>query len=117
MGEEPIANHVGVRGMVTFTSGAVCLAPNASQRIFRLLKEGRHSEVATSMPPFQAFERVRSQLGAVQVLHEAVSQHVTDMGPLTPMVSNVKPQYRVQVSEVLAGLIDAERSACEACVS
>lgn len=114
MGEEPVPNHVGARGLSTFTSGAVCIAPAASQRIQRLFKAGRYEEAAALMPPFTAFEKVRARLGTLQVLHEAVSQHVLDMGPLTPMVSNVKPQFRRDVTDVLPGLVAAEKAATAA---
>ncbi len=111
MGEEPTLNHVGERKLATFTSGAVCIAPAASQRLLRALKAERYAEARELIAPFIAFERVRARRGTLQALHEAVSQHILDMGPLTPMVSNVKAQFRNEVTEVLPALVEAERAA------
>lgn len=108
MGETPIIDHLGRRGLATFTSGAVCIAPAASMRLLALLKADRIAEAKSLLEPFLAFERVRAALGGIQVLHDAVSAHIADMGPLLPMISNIKPQFMDEVRAALAGIVAAE---------
>jgi dihydrodipicolinate synthase/N-acetylneuraminate lyase len=110
MGETPIVDHIG-RGLQTFTSGAVCIAPAAAMRLLALLKAGRSDEARPLLEPFLAFERVRAKLGGIQVLHDAVSAHVADMGPLLPFISNIKPQFMDEVRGALAGIVAAEAEA------
>lgn len=110
MGETPILDHIGRRGLATFTSGAVCIAPRSAMRLLSLLKAGRIAEARDLAAPFLAFERVRSALGGIQVMHDAVSASVADMGPLMPMVSNVSASGMEQVRPVLEGLLATERN-------
>lgn len=112
MGETPIAVHVGQRGLATYTSGAVCIAPAASMRMLGLLREGRRDEVEKMIGPFLDFERVRSRLGGIQVLHDGVTTAgIAEMGPQMPMLSRIKPQYMGEAREVVEGLLTAEKDA------
>ena len=91
MGETPIGDHIGRRGLATFTSGAVCIAPRAAMSLLWLYRSGRIAEADAAAQPFLAFERVRSQLGGIQVLHDAVGiAGIAPMGPLMPMLSNAE---------------------------
>lgn len=105
MGETPIADHVGRRKVATFTSGAVCIAPAAAMNLLSLYRTGRFVEAEAAAQPFLAFERVRSRLGGIQVLHDGVTaSDIADMGPLMPMVSNVKPQFMDEVRAAVSAL-------------
>lgn len=110
MGETPIVDHVGRRGLATFTSGAVCIVPALSQRLLTLLRAGRLDEAAALAEPFLAFERVRARLGGIQVMHDAVSLvGLAATGPLLPMISSVKAQYRDEVRAAAEALLAADR--------
>jgi len=109
MGETPIVDHIGRRRLATFTSGAVCIAPAAAMRLLKLLKAGSFAEARSLAEPFLAFERVRSRLGGIQVLHEAVSAAIAPMGPLMPFLSNIKPAHEHEVSASLVLLTSEER--------
>jgi len=115
MGETPIVDHVGRRGLATFTSGAVCLVPAAAQRLLGLLRANRLDEADALAAPFLAYERVRARLGGIQVMHEAVGlAGIADMGPLMPMISNVKPRFRDEIKAAVAALIEVDRRVASA---
>lgn len=101
MGETPIVNHVGRRGVATFTSGAVCIAPAAAMALLAGLHAGENVDIE----PFLDFERIRGQLGGIQVLHSAITAFgIADMGPMMPMVSVVKERNMPEVRRVLEEL-------------
>lgn len=104
MGEAPIANHIGRRGLVTFTSGAVCIAPDDCMKLLRLYQGGQHAEADRLARPFLEFERLRKRLGGLQVLHAAVSAEIAEMGPPMPMISRVEPQFMEEVRRTAAAL-------------
>ncbi|CDN51952.1 dihydrodipicolinate synthase [Neorhizobium galegae] len=101
MGETPIVDHVGRRGVATFTSGAVCIAPAAAMALLDGLRAG----IEVDIEPFIDFERVRASFGGIQVLHSAISASgIADMGPMMPMVSVVKERNMPEVLRVLEAL-------------
>lgn len=110
MGETPVADHIGTRRLATYTSGAVCIAPKAAMRLLALLRAGSLREAEAAAEPFLAFERLRTKLGGIQVLHDAIRlAGITETGPLMPMISNVKPQFAGEVAEAAAALVAAEK--------
>jgi len=112
MGETPIADHIGRRGLATFTSGAVCIAPAAAMALLALYRAGRQAEGDAASQPFLAFERLRAQLGGTSVLHSGVTAAgIADMGPLMPMLSVVKERNMDPVRAAVAGLQAAEAKA------
>jgi dihydrodipicolinate synthase/N-acetylneuraminate lyase len=112
MGEAPIADHIGKRGLATFTSGAVCIAPAASNRLLALYREGRLEEAQQAAEPFLAFERLRARFGGIQVLHDAVTASgIAPMGPQLPMVSGIPAAARKELKLATDKLIDADRIA------
>lgn len=112
MGETPVADHVGKRALATFTSGAVCIAPWASNRLLALYRAGRFEEARREVEPFLAFERFRARLGGTQVLHDAVTAAgIAPMGPQLPMISSVPVSSLEELKAVANGLLDADRAA------
>ncbi len=112
MGETPIADHIGKRRLATYTSGAVCIAPAAAMSLLEHLRSGDLETAATIAKPFLDFERVRSELGGIQVLHSGITASgIADMGPMMPMVSVVKERNMGEVRRVVAGLESAEKVA------
>jgi dihydrodipicolinate synthase/N-acetylneuraminate lyase len=109
MGETPIADHIGRRRLSTFTSGAVCLAPATATRILMLLRKQKIEAARELAEPLLAFERLRAELGGIQVLHDAISiAGIAEMGPLLPMVSNTKAQHRSRMETAAQELLNAD---------
>ncbi len=112
MGETPVADHIGKRGLATFTSGAVCIAPSASNRLLALYRAGQFEEARREVEPLLAFERLRARLGGIQVLHDAVTAAgVAPMGPQLPMISSVPAASLEELKAVANRLLDADRAA------
>jgi dihydrodipicolinate synthase/N-acetylneuraminate lyase len=112
MGETPIADHIRVRALTTYTSGAVCIAPAAAMRLLNLYRGARRSEADAAIQPFLAFEQLRARLGGIQVLHDAVTASgIADMGPLMPMVSNIQSRFMEEVRASATTLVAAEAAA------
>lgn len=112
MGETPIHDHIGVRKLTTYTSGAVCIAPATSLELLALYKAGRNDEAHALSRPFLAFEKVRAQSGGLQVLHDGIRlSGIADTGPLMPMISNLATDKLAPVQAVVDALNEAE-AAC-----
>lgn len=112
MGETPVADHIGRRGVATYTSGAVCIAPAAAMEVLALYRAGRQAEADAAIQPFLAFERIRAQLGGIQVLHSGITASgIADMGPMMPMVSVVKDRNMEPVRAIVAELQGLEARA------
>lgn len=109
MGETPVADHIGGRGMSTFTSGAVCIAPAASNALLSLYRAGRTDEAADLAAPFLEFERRRAELGGTSVLHDSMGiAGIAECGPLTPLVTNLDDDARKSLAPVIERLLAAE---------
>ncbi|MBD0417530.1 beta/alpha barrel domain-containing protein [Oryzicola mucosus] len=112
MGETPTMNHIGRRGLATYTSGAVCIAPAAAMALLGRLRAGGLANDEPELATFLEFERVRMQLGGIQVLHSAVTASgIADMGPIMPLVSLVKERNMPEVMPVLKELLRLEKVA------
>ncbi len=111
MGETPIHTHLPVLKMATYTSGAVCIAPRAAMELLRAYKVGDLTYAEELRIPFLRFEQVRSALGGIAVLHDAVTiSGIADMGPILPMLANIPAAQQPLVADAVAGLVDVERS-------
>lgn len=111
MGETPISDHIGARGLATFTSGAVCIAPAACNRLLELYRLGQRAEADRLSQPFLEFERLRMRFGGIQLLHDAVGMAgLGDFGPMLPMMSNLNKSARDLVAPLVAELVRAEAS-------
>ncbi|WP_164820473.1 dihydrodipicolinate synthase family protein [Sinorhizobium meliloti] len=112
MGETPIHDHLGRRALTTYTSGAVCIAPSAAMELLTLYKAGRGAEALELSQPFLEFERVRTDLGGLQVLHDGMRlAGIADTGPLMPMISNLGAAKLGPVGAAVEALKAAE-AAC-----
>ncbi len=112
MGETPIANHIGKRQLSTFTSGAVCIAPAASNELLHVLRSDNEKGVDELIQPFLEFERIRAELGGTAVLHDGITlSGIADCGPLTPLVSNLDRAGLEAIRPAIAGLLAAEQQA------
>jgi dihydrodipicolinate synthase/N-acetylneuraminate lyase len=109
MGETPVADHIGRRKLATFTSGAVCIAPRTVANLLRLLRAGRLDEAARTAAPFLEFERLRSRLGGIPMLHDAVAMAgIAPTGPILPMLANLDASARAAIAPSVQALVSAE---------
>lgn len=111
MGETPVLDHIATRKLATFTSGAICLAPRAALALLPRLKAGQMDALRDEIGPFLDFERVRKRYGGIQVLHEAVSMQICNMGRPLPMLSALTAEGQSALSGPLADLAALEAAA------
>jgi dihydrodipicolinate synthase/N-acetylneuraminate lyase len=86
IGERPAIEHMRDFGLVSFTSGSVCVAPRSSMKLLRLLGEKRYSEAEQVRNVFIPLEDCRDSISPIRVLHDAVTlAGIADMGPMLPL--------------------------------
>jgi len=108
LGETAIMDHLAVRRLAGFSSGAAALVPGRIRAIVEAIAAGAPGEARRLLAPVLELERVRAMLGPIQVLHDAVSHAgIAPMGPQMPMLSRVKDKYRAEMAAALAALIPA----------
>jgi len=114
IGERPAIAHWREFGLRAFTSGSVCVAPRASIRLLNLLKQQHFEEAEKIRAAFLPLEDCRDALGAIRVLHDAVTlAGIADMGPILPLVSNLEPAERARVLPAAKALLAYDKSLLE----
>jgi dihydrodipicolinate synthase/N-acetylneuraminate lyase len=111
MGETPIHVHLPDYTLRTYTSGGVCIAPNAAMAILAAYRAGDRTEAARLSAPFLQFEKVRAAINGFSVMHDAVTlSGIADMGPILPMAGNVAEADLPRVREAVAGLVALDKT-------
>lgn len=111
MGETPIHVHLPDYRLRTYTSGGVCIAPNAAMAILAAYRAGDRAEARRLSAPFLHFERVRAAINGFSVMHDAVTlSGIADMGPILPMAGNVAEADRPKVQEAVAALVALDKT-------
>jgi dihydrodipicolinate synthase/N-acetylneuraminate lyase len=114
IGERPAIAHWRTFGLRAFTSGSVCVAPRASLRLLNLLKQQRFEEAEKIRSVFLPLEDWRDALGAIRVLHDAVTlAGIADMGPILPLLSNLEAAERAKVVPAAKALLAYDKSLLE----
>jgi dihydrodipicolinate synthase/N-acetylneuraminate lyase len=103
IGERPAPAHLIKFGLVSFTSGSVCVAPRLSLALLAALKARDEERALDLQTPFLPLEDLRDALSPIRALHSAVSlAGIAEMGPMLPMLTEI---------EDLAQRRDIERAA------
>jgi dihydrodipicolinate synthase/N-acetylneuraminate lyase len=114
IGERPAIAHWREFGLRAFTSGSVCVAPRASMKLLGLLKKELYGEAQSVRSAFLPLEDCRDALGAIRVLHDAVTlAGIADMGPMLPLLSNLEPAERARVLPAAKALLAYDKSLLE----
>lgn len=111
MGETPIHVHLPDYGLRTYTSGGVCIAPNAAMAILAAYRTGDRAEASRLSAPFLHFEKVRAAINGFSVMHDAVTlSGIADMGPILPMAGNVVEADLPKVKQAVAALVALDKT-------
>jgi len=111
MGERPAIVHVRDAGLASFTSGLACVAPRTSNGLLGAIRAGDHRRAEALWQTFMPMETHRDRLGAIRVLHDAVTlSGVADMGPILPMLHNLDREHHAAVQAVVRILLEHERT-------
>ena len=90
IGERPAPAHLLKFGLVSFTSGAVCIAPRLSLALLAALKSGDQESALKHQTEFLPVEDLRDRHSPIRTLHTAVTlSGIADMGPMQPMLTEI----------------------------
>lgn len=102
IGEQPAIVHLRDFKLAGFTSGCVCVAPQASMDLLGSVQAGDWEHAETIRRSFQPLENLRDAIHPIRVLHHAVAAAgIAETGPLQPMLSEVGPDVRAQIADAL----------------
>ena len=90
IGEQPAISHLREFGLVSYTSGCVCVAPRLSMQMLRAIKVGDFATAERIQAVFGPLEDLRNAINPIRVLHTAVGlAGIAEMGPIIPLLSEV----------------------------
>lgn len=109
IGERPVLEHFGHFKLSSMTSGSVCIAPALSSSILAALTAGDHDTAARLRAYFLPFEDCRDAMGPARVIHDGVSlAGIAEMGPISPLQSNLDQVLRAEAGPVARALLAQE---------
>jgi len=112
IGERPAPAHLIKFGLVSFTSGSVCIAPRMSLALLAALKADDEEKALKLQTPFLPLEDLRDALSPIRTLHSAVTlSGIADMGPMLPMLTEIEDPAQRQTIERAARALRAKDEA------
>jgi dihydrodipicolinate synthase/N-acetylneuraminate lyase len=91
IGERPAVVHLQEFGLTGFTSGSVCIAPQLSTNLLKLLQDGKPEEAEELRQVFLPLEDLRDGISPLRVLHAAVEgAGIAETGPMGPFLSAIE---------------------------
>ena len=100
IGEQPAISHLREFGLVSYTSGCVCVAPRLSMQMLRAIKVGDFATAERIQAIFGPLEDLRNAINPIRVLHTAVGlAGIAEMGPIIPLLSEVSAADRPAIKE------------------
>lgn len=111
IGERPAIAHMTQFGLVSFTSGSVCVAPRTSKHLLEALLSGDIATARTIREVFLPLEDLRDAINPIRVLHAAVKlAGIADTGPILPMLHDLDAVDVSRVREAASRLMAEDRA-------
>jgi len=109
IGEQPAIIHLRDFGVISFTSGCVCLAPKLSLRMLHAVQAGDFETAETIRHQFYPLEDLRNRFHPIRVLHHAVAAAgISKTGPIQPLLGELSDQQASLVGTAAIQLRDLE---------
>lgn len=98
IGEQPAIVHLNDFGVISYTSGCVCLAPGRSMQMLRAVQTGDLKTAESIRQQFQPLEDLRNKIHPIRVLHYAVAAAgISQTGPIQPLLSDLSDEQAAMV--------------------
>jgi dihydrodipicolinate synthase/N-acetylneuraminate lyase len=108
IGEQPVISHLVDFGVNGFTAGCVCIRPDLSEELRRVVQAGDLDRAREIQTIFRPLEDLRNGINPVRVLHEAVKlAGIADTGPALPLLSGITPEEETRVKAAAETLLRA----------
>jgi dihydrodipicolinate synthase/N-acetylneuraminate lyase len=105
IGEQPAIIHMRDFGVVSFTSGCVCVAPALSMEMLRAIQAKDYDRAETIRKQFSGLEDLRNGIQPIRVLHHAVAAAgIAETGPMQPMLGELSIEQAAQVASAASEL-------------
>jgi dihydrodipicolinate synthase/N-acetylneuraminate lyase len=109
IGEQPAIVHMRDFGMISYTSGCVCVAPKLSTRMLHAIQAHDDAKAEEIRQVFQPLEDLRNGIQPIRVLHHAVSAAgIAETGPIQPMLGELSESQRSLVATAAQALKAAD---------
>lgn len=108
IGEQPAIEHMRDFEIVGFTSGCVCVRPEASMRMLRAIQAGDYGLADSLRIEFLPLEDLRNAINPIRVLHRAVElAGIAETGPMLPMLGELTVEQTTAVAAAASRLLPA----------
>ncbi len=109
IGEQPAIVHLRDFGVVGFTSGCVCVAPQLSMRMLKAIQDQDYGIAEAIRKQFYELEDHRNTIQPIRVLHHAVAAvDIAQTGPIQPMLGELTPAQAAEVASAAKKLLASE---------
>lgn len=111
IGEQPAIIHMRDFGVISYTSGCVCVAPKLSTAMLNAIHAGDFAKAEQIRTQFCGLEDLRNGIQPIRVLHQAVaSAGIASTGPMQPMLGELSAEQAARVGAASLELLAIERS-------
>jgi dihydrodipicolinate synthase/N-acetylneuraminate lyase len=105
IGEQPAIIHMRDFGVVSYTSGCVCVAPRLSMKMLHAIQAKDYNSAESMRKQFCALEDLRNGIQPIRVLHHAVAAAgIASTGPMQPMLGELTSAQAAQVAAAASAL-------------
>jgi dihydrodipicolinate synthase/N-acetylneuraminate lyase len=105
IGEQPAIIHLRDFGVISYTSGCVCVAPHMSMKMLRAIQAQDYDAAEELRKKFCGLEDLRNGIQPIRVLHHAVAAAgIAETGPMQPMLGELDESQASQVADAAKSL-------------
>ncbi|MFO0921855.1 MAG: dihydrodipicolinate synthase family protein, partial [Pirellulales bacterium] len=106
IGEQPAIIHMRDFGIVSYTSGCVCVAPKRSMEMLQAIHDKDWDRAESIRMRFFGLEDLRNTINPIRVLHRAVElAGIASTGPMQPMLGELTSDQDARIAAAAKELL------------
>lgn len=106
IGEQPAIIHMRDFGIVSYTSGCVCVAPKRSMEMLQAIHDKDWDRAESIRMQFFGLEDLRNSINPIRVLHRAVElAGIASTGPMQPMLGELTSDQEARIAAAAKELL------------